>query len=50
MKLIYNIIDEKFYIKNEDGFTCGIGETVKEAVENAEFWGFNCENLEEEEI
>ena len=46
MRLYLNPIDEQFYLKDETGFICGIGKTAEEAIENAEFWGFNCKNIE----
>lgn len=49
MILYLNPIDEKYYLKDDDGFVCGIGATKNEAIENAEFLGFDCNNIIEED-
>ena len=48
-KCFYNIIDEAWWVQDEDGFTWGIGKTPDEAIEIAEFWGLDCSNIEFEE-
>lgn len=42
----FNIIDWNYHVQNENGITQGIGRTLKQAVENAEFLGVDCSELE----
>ena len=50
LKCYLNIIDNNYYIIDESGFKWGIGETAEEAVENAEFNGADCTNLQFEDM
>ena len=37
-KCYFNILNETYNITDEYGYVWGIGTTIDEAIENAEFW------------
>ena len=49
MKGFFNIMDGNYWVQTSEGLTVGIGETEAEAIEEAEFLGFDCANIEWEE-
>lgn len=41
----YNPIDGNYYVKDDDGLVFGIASTPELAIEEAEFYGLNCNNI-----
>ena len=46
VKCYYNYADENYWVTTDEGLVVGIGKTKEEAIENAEFLGLDCNNLE----
>ena len=44
-KCYYNIADGNWWTTNNDGIVVGIGKTIDESIEEAEFWGLDCTNI-----
>ena len=44
-KCYFNICDDSWWTIDEDGICWGVGETPEEAIDEAEFWGLNCNNI-----
>lgn len=45
----FNLFNEKWYTVDDDGLVWGIGDTIKQSIEEAEFWGMNCKNIKIED-
>lgn len=48
-KCYYNLIDENWWTIDDDGLVWGIGKTIHKSIEEAEFWGMDCKDIEIEE-
>ena len=44
-KCYFNICDDSWWTIDEDGICWGVGETPESSIDEAEFWGLNCNNI-----
>ena len=42
----FNIMGDYWETVDNTGLIVGIGDTPRESIENAEFWGLDCSNVE----
>ena len=45
-RMYWNIMDENYWIEDDDGIVVGIGKTTEEAIRNAQELNFDCRDLE----